>query len=71
MSINDDADTTGAFYESIFRPHYGADGIPASCRNTLTMATKLTSFVDHRHNQGAPGHLMAPSGPGEREPGHR
>ena len=53
VNLGDDADTTGAIYGQIAGAHYGAESIPASWRNKLTMLTEITSLADQLHDQAA------------------
>ena len=54
VNLGDDADTTGAIYGQIAGAHYGAEAIPASWRNKLTMLTEITTLADQLHDQAAP-----------------
>ena len=53
VNLGDDADTTGAIYGQIAGAHYGADAIPATWRDKLTMAAEITLLADHLHDQAA------------------
>ena len=53
VNLGDDADTTGAIYGQIAGAHYGAETIPATWRDKLTMAGEITSLADHLHDQAA------------------
>ena len=54
VNLGDDADTTGAIYGQIAGAHYGAETIPASWRDKLTMAAEITSLADNLHDQAGP-----------------
>ena len=54
VNLGDDADTTGAIYGQIAGAHYGAETIPATWRDKLTIAAKITSLADRLHHRGAP-----------------
>ena len=51
INLGDDADTTGAIYGQIAGAHYGAETIPATWRDKLTMAAEITSLADNLHDQ--------------------
>ena len=53
VNLGDDADTTGAIYGQIAGAHYGAEAIPATWRDKLTMAAEITSLADRLHGQAA------------------
>ena len=53
VNLGDDADTTGAIYGQIAGAHYGADAIPATWRDKLTMAAEIMSLADHLYDQAA------------------
>lgn len=46
VNLGDDADTTGAIYGQIAGAYYGANGIPASWLERLTMVDEITSYAD-------------------------
>ena len=45
-NLGDDADTTAAIYGQIAGAAYGAAAIPAEWRESLTMASEITSMAD-------------------------
>ena len=51
VNLGDDADTTGAIYGQIAGAHHGAQTIPATWRDKLTMAAEITSLADNLHDQ--------------------
>ena len=48
-NLGDDADTTAAIYGQIAGAHYGASGIPAEWRSTLSMADDIAQMADSLH----------------------
>lgn len=46
VNLGDDADTTGAIYGQLAGAYYGAEAIPASWRERLTMVDQITAFAD-------------------------
>ena len=55
VNLGDDADTTGAIYGQIAGAHHGAEAIPASWRNKLTMLTEITTLADQLHDRASLG----------------
>ena len=49
-NLGDDADTTAAIYGQIAGAHYGATGIPAEWRASLTMAEEIARMADDLHS---------------------
>ena len=53
-NLGDDADTTAAIYGQIAGATYGAAAIPAEWRESLTMASEITSMADSLYDHARP-----------------